>query len=454
MSDRIGHTAVVIGAGMGGLSAAAALSPHFSRVVVLERDELPHTLDPRSGIPQGRHAHVLLAGGLHALNALMSGFEHQLATAGAVRYQEGIDVRVERPGFDPFPQRDLGWHTYSMSRPLMESVVRQCVGRLPNVSLRPRCTVRALVAGAGGSSVSAVQFSDGQADATTLACDLVVDASGRAEPTLAFLHAVGLSAPRESRIGIGVHYATAVFERPASQAEPWKVVSAFPEPKAGSLGALLVPIEGGRWMISMGASHGEALPADKEGFIQALRCLRNPTIHDAVSGAEMVGKPVRYAFEASVRRHFNELAVFPRGLIPMGDAICRVNPLYGQGMSVAAMQAHGLRRLLDSRADRGLNELAADHFAMTEEVIEAPWAVAELDFMYPETSGERPTSFAFTLAYLRALLQVAARDPQAHHALMSVRHLLKPTSTYREPWLMQQVMAQMASDQPDGPPVP
>ena len=138
----------------------------------------------------------------------------------------------------------------------------------------------------------------------------------------------------------------------------------------------------------------------------------------------------------------------------MGDAICRVNPLYGQGMSVAAMQAHGLRRLLDSRADRGLNELAADHFAMTEEVIEAPWAVAELDFMYPETSGERPTSFAFTLAYLRALLQVAARDPQAHHALMSVRHLLKPTSTYREPWLMQQVMAQMASDQPDGPPVP
>jgi 2-polyprenyl-6-methoxyphenol hydroxylase-like FAD-dependent oxidoreductase len=448
MSDRIGHTAVVIGAGIGGLSAAAALSPHFFRVVVLERDDLPDAPESRVGIPQGRHAHVLLAGGLHALNALLPGFEHQLASAGAVRYQEGIDVRVERPGFDPFPLRDLGWHTYAMSRPLIESVVRRCVGRLPNVSLQPRCTVRALVADAGGSSVSGVQFSDGQADATTLASDLVVDASGRAEPTRAFLEAMGLAAPRESRIGIGVHYATAVFEMPARQAEAWKVVSAFPEPKAGSLGALLVPIERGRWLVSMGVSHGESLPADKAGFMQALRRLRNPTIHDAVSGAEMIGKPVRYAFEASVRRHFNELAAFPKGLIPMGDAICRVNPLYGQGMSVAAMQALGLRRLLDSRGERGLSALAADHFAMTEAVLEAPWAVAELDFMYPETSGDRPASLAFTLAYLRALLQVAARDPQAHCALMAVRHLLKPSSTYREPWLMQQVMAQMAVDAP------
>jgi 2-polyprenyl-6-methoxyphenol hydroxylase-like FAD-dependent oxidoreductase len=450
MSDRIGHTAVVIGAGIGGLSAAAALSPHFSRVVVLERDDLPNVPGLRAGIPQGRHAHVLLAGGLHALNALLPGFERDLASAGAVRYQEGVDVRVERPGFDPFPQRDLGWHTYSMSRPLMEAVARQCVGRLPNVSLQPRCAVHTLVADADGSAVSGVQLSDGQAEATMLACDLVVDASGRAEPTRALLQSLEQVVPRESRIGIDVHYATAVFEMPINHAEAWKVVSAFPEPKSGSLGALLVPIEGDRWMISMGASHGESLPADKDGFMQALRRLRNPTIHDAVSGAKMIDKPVRYAFEASVRRHFNELTAMPNRLFPLGDAVCRVNPLYGQGMSVAAMQALGLRKLLDNRAGKGLNDLANDYFAMMEEVIDAPWSVAELDFMYPETTGERPASFAFTLAYLRALLQVAARDPQAHRALMAVRHLLKPTSTYREPWLMQQVMAQMASDQPEG----
>ena len=138
MANSIGERAVVIGAGMGGLTAAAALSEFFSQVIVLERDKLPAQTAQRPGIPQGRHVHALLGGGQDALEELLPGFDEDLAAAGAVRYQAGLDVRVERPGFDPFPQRDLGWHGYAMSRPLIECVVRQLAVQRANISLCPQ----------------------------------------------------------------------------------------------------------------------------------------------------------------------------------------------------------------------------------------------------------------------------------------------------------------------------
>ena len=121
--------AVVVGAGIGGLAAAAALASHFSRVTVLERDRLPPRPEPRAGVPQCRHVHGLLGGGLAAFEALFPGIAGRLAAAGAIPIRVGVDARLEQPGFDPFPQRDLGWTNYSMSRPLLEHVVRGFVAR-------------------------------------------------------------------------------------------------------------------------------------------------------------------------------------------------------------------------------------------------------------------------------------------------------------------------------------
>jgi 2-polyprenyl-6-methoxyphenol hydroxylase-like FAD-dependent oxidoreductase len=144
-STLIGKQAVVVGAGIGGLAAAGALSDHFERVVVLERDTLPPDAAHRAGVPQSRHIHGLLAGGQRALGELFPGFEQDLACAGAVPLRVTLDVRIEMPGYDPFPQRDLGFVTYSMSRPLIELVVRRRVERHAKITLRPRCRVRGLV---------------------------------------------------------------------------------------------------------------------------------------------------------------------------------------------------------------------------------------------------------------------------------------------------------------------
>src|SRR6266481_2579548 len=153
----VGKQAVVFCAGMGGLAAAGVLAEHFERVVVLERDTLPSDAVHRAGTPQSRHIHALLAGGQRALDELFPGFEQDLARAGAVPLRVTLDGRIEMPGYDPFPQRDLGFVTHSMSRPLIELAVRRRVEQNTNVTIRPRCRVRDPVPAADRAAVITVR---------------------------------------------------------------------------------------------------------------------------------------------------------------------------------------------------------------------------------------------------------------------------------------------------------
>src|SRR3954467_8860779 len=181
-STVIGRQAVVIGAGMAGLTAAGALSDHFDQVVVLERDNLPSEAAYRAGTPQARHVHGLLLSGQRALSELFPGFEQDLARSGAVPLRAGLDVRIERPGYDPFPQRDLGWSGYAASRPTIERAVRQRVESRANTTLRQRCRVHEVLASPDGAMVTGVLSEDEDGTIETMAADLVVDASGRGAP--------------------------------------------------------------------------------------------------------------------------------------------------------------------------------------------------------------------------------------------------------------------------------
>ncbi|HEX6705763.1 MAG TPA: FAD-dependent monooxygenase [Albitalea sp.] len=445
--SQLGRHAVVIGAGIGGLSAACALADHFEQVSVLERDDLAPTAGPRAGTPQGRHVHALLAGGLQALRELFPGIEDDLRQAGAVPLRGALDVRVERPGFDPFPVRDLGVLTYSMSRPIIEFTLRQRVQRLPNVSLRPSCRVLDLVAGADGASVTGVRCEEGGAATRRLSADLVVDASGRGTPTLGWFEAMGRPAPPETHIGVDIGYASAVFEMPAGPDADWKGVMTFPKAPQSSRGALMLPLEGRCWMVSLGGRGGDKPPGDEAGFLEYARGLRTRTIHDAIDGARRVGDIARFAFPSSMRRHFEQLPALPRGLLPLGDVICRFNPVYGQGMSVAAQEGALLRRLLAEavHAPDPLQRVGADFIEGVQALLETPWAMAAIpDFIFPETTGPRPPDLERNLRFGSALLHLAAKRPEVHKLMVEVQHLLKPRSVYRNPVLMARVMVEMA----------
>jgi 2-polyprenyl-6-methoxyphenol hydroxylase-like FAD-dependent oxidoreductase len=176
------------------------------------------------------------------------------------------------------------------------------------------------------------------------------------------------------------------------------------------------------------------------------KSLRIPTIYNAIRSAKRVGDIAWFGMPSSVRRAFDKLDRFPRGLVPLGDSVCRFPPTQGQGMSVAAQEVHVLASLLDSRRGRAdpLGGLAEAFFSEIQPLLEAPWAVAMNDLVYPQTRGERPPDFEEKLQYTRALMRLAAEDAETDRVLSEVRALLRPWSALREPELASRVMSMMA----------
>jgi 2-polyprenyl-6-methoxyphenol hydroxylase-like FAD-dependent oxidoreductase len=354
-------------------------------------------------------------------------------------------TKPKRPGYDPFPQRDLGWLTYSMSRPLIELTLRRRVEQHGNITLRQRCRALEIVASPDGAAVTAVCYETTNDRRETLPADLVVDASARGSGTLALLRSIGL--PEETRIGVDLRYASAVFAIPDGAPSDWKALVTYPSAPENSRGCFMMPVEGNRWMVALSGRGGDWPPGDEDGFLAYARTLRTPTFYNAIKPAKRLGEITRFGFSESVWRHFEQLDAFPRGLLPIGDLICRFNPIYGQGMSVAGQEASLLHRVLRTRVMEGdpLAGLAEVFLAEARALIDAPWAMAAIpDFVHPETRGQRPADLDSALSFASALTRLAARDPAVHKLTFEVQHLLKPRSIYRDPEFMRSVTAEMA----------
>ena len=446
MKSLLGKHAIVVGAGIGGLTAAKALSAHFEKVTVLERDALPDGPEARIGTPQARQVHVLLKGGLNALNEFFPGFETKLEQAGAVRARTGSEILVEAPGLDPYPQRDLGFDTLCMTRPLVEFVARRFVQDQANITLHSRCRVTRFLASPDRSAVTGARYDMLDGGSEELAADLVVDASSRGTLTLELLDQIGMPRPEETEIGVDLGYATATFEIPPSSSRNWRAVIHRPSAQSGR-GGFLFPIENNCWHIGLNGVHGEAPSDDRHEFTAFAKTLRTSTIHDAIKDATLVGAIHRFGLPCSVRRRFEALQSFPGGLLPIGDAICRFNPAFGQGMSVAAQEAGVLKSLLDARSPQAhpLEGLAPAFFAAIQEVLAAPWSTAESDFIYAKTRGQRPADFPQRMKFGAALQQVAARDADVHRIMFEVNNLVKPRSALRDPAIVSRVTALMAA---------
>jgi 2-polyprenyl-6-methoxyphenol hydroxylase-like FAD-dependent oxidoreductase len=441
----LGREAVVVGAGVGGLAAARVLSDSFERVTILERDGADEQgARARPGVPQGKHLHALLAGGQNALEKLLPGFTEELDAAGAVRLRTGLDVLMERPGFDPFPQRDLGIFSSALSRPLLEHCIRRRVLAIANVALEAGSRALSLVANEDGTAIRGVMVQkDGRSE--TRAADLVVDATGTGELTLAALRAMGRPPVPQTSIGVDIGYSSAVFDIPDGASTQWKGVLHLPAAPETSRGGLMFPIEGRRWMLALAGRHDEHPPGDEAGFRAFAASLRRKTISDAIAPARMVGDVERFRFSESRLRHFERLEPFPAGLLPLGDAICRFNPVFGQGISVAVLEAYALGEVLaQSEPNGGLPSAAPRFFAKVAEIVEAPWAFAAVpDFIFPRTVGDRPADLATSLRFGAALTKATARHPDIHKLAAEVQNLVRPRHALMDPGVMQRIAAEM-----------
>ena len=447
-NSYLGQRAIVVGAGLGGLSAARVLSDYFDEVMILDRDELPDDATRRPGVPQGKQPHGLLGGGLRALEKLFPGFGNELRRAGAVSIDAGCDMLYEVPGQDVWPRIKLSWPTYSMSRPLIERTLRRQVERRGNINVRSGCRVLNIVSESNVHAATGIQCQmiDGRLE--TLKSDLIVDASGNGSLTLEFLKATGRRTPDETSIGVNIRYASAVFER--SQIwNDYKVVFTFPDAPDQGRGGLILPAENNSMHVGL-AGRGKAFPPiDSNEFLSYARQLPTKTIYNAIKNAKRLTDITPFSFPESRWRHFAQVPDFPCGLLPIGDAICRFNPVYGQGMTIAVQEANMLFDLLETLDGDPLATLAPTFLTRAETLIADPWAMSAIpDFIYPETIGERPRDLQDRLNFQSALGRLAVRDVEIYELLIDIRHVLKPRTLLDDPSIVTRVKEEIADASP------
>lgn len=312
------------------------------------------------------------------------------------------------------------------SRPVLEGRVRRRLAALPGVRLIDGCDVQGLVT--EGEIVSGVRFeTEGRKDELT--AELVIDATGRGSSCLAWLKQLGFQAPSEDRIEIGAGYTTRLYRREASDlGGKLAVVVAGSAPNWRN-GVVLAQSEK-QWIVSIGGYLGDHAPTDEQMFSAYAASMTAPEIQEIVTSAEPLSDFLTYRFPASRRRRYERLTRFPRGLLAFGDAICSFNPVYGQGMTVAAQEAVAL----DSCLNDGLDGLAQRFFRAAVAVVDVPWDIAVgNDLRHPDVAGPRPAMVRFINWYIGKLHMAAQRDAALSNAFLSVANLVASPTTLLSP---------------------
>ena len=437
MNRQIGDRAVVLGAGMAGLLAARVLADSYGQVTVLDRDELPQASTHRRGVPHGRHVHALLARGQQALEELFPGLTEELVAHGAPAGNLLTNARLYLSGHQ-LRQADTGLVLLCASRPFLEGHVRARVRALPNLAFLDRRDVVGLATTPDGRRVTGARVlrrADGSAE-ELLGADLVVDASGRGSRTPAWLDALGYPRPDREQVRIGLGYATRTYRLPPDALDGDLAVLDAATPQHPRSGALQV-LEGDRWMLTLAGILGDHPPTDPDGFLAFARSLRFPDIYEAVRDAEPLDDPVAFRFPASVRHRYEKLDRFPDGLLVLGDAVASFNPIYGQGMSVAALEALTLRRHLE----RGMEPQPRRFLGDLARVVDVPWDMAAGgDLVFPGVEGRRTAKVRLVSAYLARLHAAAAHDAHLATAFLRVAGLVAPPQSLLRPGVALRVL--------------
>jgi 2-polyprenyl-6-methoxyphenol hydroxylase-like FAD-dependent oxidoreductase len=424
--------AVVVGAGMAGLFVARVLADAFVTVTVLDRDSLPDEPVVRRSVPQGAHPHALLEAGRATMADLLPGcVDDVVAAGGAVTdFARAVDFYNEG---DFLAEGPVPMETVSATRPLFEDVVRRHVSAHDDVSLRTNCSCVDYRLDDAGTTVTGVVVREGS-EHEELPADLVVDASGRTSRTPRWLESHDYPSPPVDEVTIEMAYSTGFLERPPDDRRTYLVPPSAPRLRGG----MAAPVEGNRWIVNVQGVHGETPPTDHEGFADYAATLPVPDVARLLDEHEWVTPAAQpYRFPSNRRHHYEALDRFPAGLLVVGDALASFNPVYAQGMSVAALEALVLHHVL---AD-GPVTLAPPFFEQAATVVDIAWSLAVgADFGFSATRGPKPRGTAFFNWYLSRLLRHAHTDGALTDAFVRVLTMERPPTSLLHPKIAWRVL--------------
>ncbi|MGC4094297.1 MAG: hypothetical protein QM756_41590 [Polyangiaceae bacterium] len=424
----MGEAAAVVGGGIAGLLAANVLSEFFERVVLFERDELPDAPAPRKGVPQARHVHVLLAAGASVLDELLPGLFDDIAALGgfdgrhgarqqlvSLRHLEAAHrVRRQRAHAEP---RCAGARATHASAGRAAGVASPCHGRARDLG---KCKPRLEFAG------ERQEF------------DLLVDAAGRGSRLSDWLEASGYARPREEKVRVDVSYTTARY-RPRRERD-WQALLVYPHPPAERRAGGVFPIEDGVELGGLFGWCGERAEPNDAAFADYARSLPQPEVAEYLEHAERVSDFSTYLYREARWLHYEELGRSAPRTCALGDAVCSVDPVFGQGMTVAALSARLLRDA--ARAAQAEAARFAPQFAKRlPSVCQGAWLLSTAeDFRYPQVGGKRPFGTPLSHWYTRHVHRLCGRDDDVYRRFARVMHLLDSPASLFHPSVVGKVL--------------
>jgi 2-polyprenyl-6-methoxyphenol hydroxylase-like FAD-dependent oxidoreductase len=429
----VGERAVVIGGSMAGTLAARVLQESYRDVVVVDRDTVLGVQEPRKGAPHTAHAHALLAKGQQILSELFPGLLPDLVDRGVPMGDLGemhwyFNGRLAAPAH-------TGLTSITVKRPILEDYLRSRVAVLPNVEYREQTHLVRLLSATDGR-ITGVRLRGPDDVEYDLSADLVVDAGGRGSRLPALLSELGYDRPVEDKMAIGLAYTSRLYRTtPAmfGDVQSFNVIVSPDHPR----GTFFGKVADGECIVSLVGMFGDHPPTDHEGFLLFAKSLPLAHVYEAIVDAEPITDPVTFNFPASVRRRYEKLDRFPDGLVVLGDAICSFDPVYGQGISVTALEAMALRdelrRYGDPQPKRYLKAAA--------KIIDFPWMTATSgDFAFPQVPGKRPAVVKMGNAFMAKLQAAAVHDSSITHTFMRIAGLVDSPAGMFKPGFVAKVL--------------
>ena len=440
--------AIVIGGSVAGLMAARVLSESFELVTVLERDVFPDAPQGRPGVPQARHLHALLPRGRRILEEYFPGITAELESAGAEVLDVGNDFAWLTPqGWGVrFPSEIEG---LASTRDLLEWFVRARVRQISNVKILQGCDVTGFLGNRKHIEGVTMHFPAAEEEVCCLRGDFIVGATGRHSPLSRWLSQLGLPEPEISWVDAHIGYASRIFRRPEGF-RGWRALFLQSAPPSAIRSGIVFPMEGNRWLVTIHGGDGDYPPADDAGFLDFARSLRSPLLYEAIKDAEPLTPIYQYRSTDNRLRHYERLRPWPKSVVVLGDATCALNPVYGQGMTVATLGAKALADCLQRRSV-GLDGVAAQFQRRLAQLNRAPWMLATGESMRFRGAEGQKAGWRTKLMhrYIDLVLRCATHSVPVRRRFLQVQGMLKGPATIFQLSVVWQVVKE-AFRQPAG----
>ncbi|MDH6127428.1 FAD-dependent monooxygenase [Kitasatospora sp. GP82] len=446
MTGRRWQRAVVIGGGICGLVAARVLADHFEEVVLVERDALPDGAGPRKGVPQARHVHGLLARGGGHLEELFPGLRDELLAAGAPLFDHG-EMASTTVWAGRVPRVKVGVLAHAFSRDLLESSLRRRVAALPQVVIRDATPVEGLHWNAAATRVEGVVVhseTTGAEATEVLPADLVIDASGRFSPLPDWLEEAGYPRPRTTVVDAGLAYSTQVLEAPPQSYLGLQQMNSAPDNPRGTF---VARVEGERWVVTLFGAGGDHPPKDADGWREFAGSLGNSDLDALLSSATSASGVHHFNRTENRRIEYARMSRWPDRLIALGDSACAFNPVFGQGMTVAVLEAAALGRVLTKHHGE-LAGVARLFQRRVAGIVRLPWLMSTSEDLvwhhYRQGRTRLPLPLRMSNWYKQRLVSLVVHDPHVFRTFLRVYHMLTPPTAMAAPRILAKALFRSA----------